>query len=253
MQIHPDELVVGFPARQIRKLLRRSDQFLSVGDVTKVLELKGKKALRLLETLEQQGFIEKNICAHNAGQYWKHTIRGGALSTALFSAPVSQKNAEKKLSEFMDRVRYVNENNRFLYRVRKVIVFGSFLTESPTVGDLDIAIDLEQKEPDGKKHTKLILARANAAALNGKRFQNFVERLHFAVQDVKLFLKARSRILQLTDFDDGVLKIAEQRIIYEYPESKAQTPGKSKRKTSPPKKFGRENGDFPERRIRGLT
>ena len=91
------------------------------------------------------------------------------------------------LSEFMDRVREVNEDGRFLFRVRKVVLFGSFLTESSTIGDLDIAIDLVPKEPDARKHSELILAHANAAALNGKRFQNFVQRLDFAAQEVRSY------------------------------------------------------------------
>ncbi len=61
----------------------------------------------------------------------------------------------------------------------------------------------------------LIMARANQAACNGRRFQDFSERLLFAAQEVKLFLKGRSRIIQMTDCDDGILKIAEHRVIYE--------------------------------------
>ena len=62
-------------------------------------------------------------------------------------------------------------------------------------------------------------------ALNGKRFQNFVERPDFAAQEVTSFLKARPRITQLTDGDDGVLKTAKHRVIYEYHEEKLGTAG----------------------------
>jgi DNA-binding Lrp family transcriptional regulator len=230
MRIRPDDLVVGYPARQIRKLLRESVQFLSVDDVTKVLGIRGRRALRLLETLEKEGFIEKNTSAPDPNKNWKHTIKGGALSNALFSAPVSRRNAERKLSEFMDRVREINEAGRFLFCVRKVVVFGSFLTESSAIGDLDIAIDLVPKEPDARKHSEQILTHANAAALSGKRFQNFVQRLDFAAQEVRSYLKARSRIIQLTDCDDGVLKIAEHRVIYEYHEDEVSSPAEIERK-----------------------
>ena len=230
MRIRPDDLVVDFPARQIRKLLRQSVEFLSVDDVTKVLGLRGRNALRLLENLEQQGFIEKNKFASDAKRNWKHTIKGGALSNALFSALVSRRNAERRLSEFMDRVREVNESGRFLFRVRKVVLFGSFLSESSTIGDLDVAIDLVPKELDAKKHSELLLAHANAAALCGKRFQNFVQRLDFAAQEVRSYLKARSRIIQLTDCNDGVLRIAVHRVIYEYQEDEVSSPAEIKRK-----------------------
>jgi len=221
MRIRSNDLVVGFPAKQIRKLLRQNAEFLSVEDVTKVLGLTGESALQLLENLEQKGFIEKNTFVPDPDKNWKHTIKGGALSKALFSAPVFRENAEKALVEFMDRVQEVNENGRFLFRVRKVVLFGSFLTGSATIGDLDVAIELVPKEADARKHSELILARANEAALNGRMFRNFIERLDFAAQEVRSFLKSRSRIIQLTDCKDGVLKIAEHRVIYEGPE---QTP-----------------------------
>jgi predicted nucleotidyltransferase len=240
MRIRPDDVIAGFPAKQIRKLLRQSTLSLSVDEGTKILGLNERSILKLLNDLEKQGFIEKNAFAPDPNKNWKNTVKGGALSNALFSAPVSRRAAEQKLSEFMDRVREVNEASRFLYRVRKVVLFGSVLTESSTVGDLDIAIELVPKEPDSRKHSELILAHANAADLNGKRFQNFVYRLDFAAQEVRSYLKGRSRIIQLTDCRDGVLKIAKSRVLYESPEKNPvapvnPTPMRRLRKSKSPK------------------
>lgn len=220
MRIQPEALVAGFPARKIRELLRQSEDFLSPRDATKILGIKGKKAVELLERLESEGYIEKNAAFADSTKErnWKLTVKGGALGNALFSAPVSRQTAQKRLDEFMNRVRQVNMDSRFLYRVGKVVVFGSFITGASHVGDLDLAIELRPKEPDGKKHAALLLARAAQAAGNGRQFHNFVERLTFGHDEVRLFLKGRSRILQLTDCNDGVLKIAESRVIYEYPE-----------------------------------
>jgi hypothetical protein len=224
MRIRPDAVIAGFPAKQIRKLLRQATLSLSVDEATKVLGLNQRSTLKLLNDLEKQGFIEKNAFAPDPNRNWKNTIKGGALSKALFSAPVSRRAAEKKLSEFMNRVCEVNEAGRFLYRVTKVVLFGSFLTESSTVGDLDIAIELAPKEPDSWKHSELILEHANAAALNGKRFHNFMQGLDYAAQEVRSYLKGRSRIIQLTDCRDGVLKIAKSRVLYESPEKSPVVP-----------------------------
>ena len=128
------------------------------------------------------------------------------------------------MSEFLDRVRQVNCNSRFLYRVRKIVVFGSFLSDAPFIGDLDLAVDLCPKKKDSRKHSELIRARANEAASYGRRFRNYVEGLRFAEQEVIMFLKARSRILQLTRCDDGVLNITESRVIYESPEQNPAVP-----------------------------
>jgi hypothetical protein len=226
MRIKPDAVVAGFPARQIRKLLRQSVDSLLARDAMKILQLDKKTAIQLLERLEADGFLEKVPIWPNSNdeQSWKRTVRGGALANALFSRAVSRQSAEKTLSEFLDRVRQVNSDNRFLYRVLKVVVFGSFLSNAPFVGDVDLAVDLRQKEKDGSKHTELILARANEAAAAGKQFRNYAEALSFAQQEVIMFLKARSRILQLARCDDGVLTITESRVIYESPDQDPAVP-----------------------------
>jgi DNA-binding MarR family transcriptional regulator len=218
MRIQPDALVAGLPARQIRELLRQSDHFLSHHHVQEILGLNRKQSMHLLDRLEREGYIEKNSDAadYDTERYYKRTLKGGTLCKALFSRPVSRETAEKRLNEFMARVQQVNTDSYFLYRVRNVILFGSFLTDAPFVGDLDLAVGLEPKEPDRTKGVDMELARGEEAARNGRQFSNFLELLSFAEREVKLFLKGRSRIIQMTDLDDGILKIAKCRVIYEY-------------------------------------
>lgn len=218
MRIRADELVAGIPARKIRELFRQNTTSLSVYDIRRVIGIRGKKAFHLLETLESEGYIEKNTSypQFRKTSYWKLTLKGRAFAKALFSPPVSRSVAEKKLNEFMVRVNQVNTDSRFLYRVEKVIIFGSFLTKQPFVGDLDLAIQLKPKENDTEKHRNLIQASANEAVRNGRKFHNIVEKAFFAHEEVRRFLKARSRIFQLTECDDGILKIAKNRVIYEY-------------------------------------
>lgn len=103
---------------------------------------------------------------------------------ALFSTPVSRQSAEKTTREFLDRVQQVNCSSRFLYRVRKVVVFSSFLSDAPFVGDLDLAVDLCPKEQDSRRHSELIRARVNEATRCGRRFRNYVEGFRFAEQEV---------------------------------------------------------------------
>jgi len=60
-----------------------------------------------------------------------------------------------------------------LYRVRTVILFGSFLTDAQCVVDLDLAVGLESKEPDRTKAVDMDLARGNDAARRGKALLQF--------------------------------------------------------------------------------
>ena len=218
MRIQPDALVAGLPARQIRELLRQSRNSLSHHDAQDLLGLDRKQSTRLLDRLEREGYIVRDSEAPESEmeRYYKQTLKGGTLCKALFSRPVSRKTAEKRLSEFMARVQRVNADSYYLYRVRKVVLFGSFLTDAPSVCDLDLAVGLEPKEPDRTKGVGIELARGEEAARNGRQFSNFLELLYFAEREVKLFLKGRSRIIQMTDLEDGILKIAKYRVIYKY-------------------------------------
>jgi hypothetical protein len=218
MRIQPDTLVAGFPARQVRELLRQGGNSLSHHHVHEILGIKEKQSIRFLNRLEREGYIEKDSRAPVSEKelYYKRTLKGGTLCKALFSRPVSRKTAENRLSEFMARVRQVNADSYYLYRVSKVILFGSFLTDAPTIGDLDLAVGLESKEPNRAEAVDMDLARGNEATRKGRRFSNFLELLYFAEREVKLFLKGRSRIIQMTDLDDGILKLAKCRVIYVY-------------------------------------
>ncbi len=218
MRIRPDELVAGFPARKIRELLRQNDELFSYHDARKVLGIRKSEAKHLFDELCREGYLEKNadMPPHETELYWKRTLKGRTLCKALFSKPVSRSTAEQKLNEFIARVHQVNADDYFLYIVRKVLLFGSFLSEAPFVGDLDLAVDLERKEQNGDRYVQMALARARKAESNGKRFPNFVEKICFAEHEVKKFLKAGSRIIQITDTNDGILKIAKCRVIYEY-------------------------------------
>jgi len=218
MRIRSDDIVVGFPAKQIRKLLRQSADSLSARHAKKILGINSEQAIKLLKSLERKGYLKRHPALPNSEQRWKRTVKGGALANALFSKPVSRQSAEKTMVEFLDRIGKVNTNSYFLYRVQKAVVFGSFLSDAPFIGDLDIAVDLYPKENDPHKHSGLIRDRANEAIIWGKGFGNFVEAFQFAEQEVIMFLKSRSRILQLTRCDDGVLNIAESRVIFESPE-----------------------------------
>jgi len=108
MRIRPDDLVVDFPAKQIRKLLRQSVDSLSARHATKILGINSEQAIQLLKSLERKGYLKQHPALPNSEQRWKRTVKGGALANALFSKPVSRQSAEKTMSDFLDRIGKVN-------------------------------------------------------------------------------------------------------------------------------------------------
>ena len=130
---------------------------------------------------------------------------------------VRRATAERALQEFLERCQQVRGRSDLLYRVGRVRLFGSMLTDATTVSDVDLVVELEPKEPDHKKHVALERPQVDAELENGRRFSNFSQQLCYPRDRVLLFLKARSRVLQLIDPHDQVLEHAKQHVVYEDP------------------------------------
>ena len=54
--------------------------------------------------------------------------------------PITRKTAQSALAQFMERLRALNANAEYLYRVESALLFGSMLTETERLGDVDIAV-----------------------------------------------------------------------------------------------------------------
>jgi predicted nucleotidyltransferase len=80
---------------------------------------------------------------------WSTTIKGNALAMASAAGPVLRKTAERLLAEFLDRVKEVRESDTYLYRVKRVILFGSMLDQDRShVNDIDLVVELVHKVKD---------------------------------------------------------------------------------------------------------
>lgn len=98
-----------------------------------------------MTALVEEGYAEP-ITPVGRLMCWKTTIKGRQLSLATAAKPISRANAEKKLSEFLERVKIIRDDPRFLYKVTRVAVFGSYLSDSKNPGDIDLAVGLARKE-----------------------------------------------------------------------------------------------------------
>lgn len=120
---------------------------------------------------------------------------------ASAARPASRAKAEQRLKEFLDRVEQVKADDRYVYRIAKVALFGSMLSESPTVGDIDLAIHLAPRygpdEMDARREQSIA-----AALAAGRSFSNPMNRLFWSYHEVLLFLRNRSPLIRLHDFDD---------------------------------------------------
>lgn len=211
MKINSKDEIAGFPLLKIRDLLK-SKEFLYYENVASFLKTDQDRAKIVLTELFDIGFIQIDPIQISI-QYVK-TLKGNALANAKAFIAIPKQKAEKIFSEFMERVQEVNQNSKYIFKVSKVILFGSYIKGSPTVNDIDIAIELTRKDENDDtfmaKHEKII----QEAITKGKRFSNMLDRLYYPNQEVVVFLKSKSRYLSFHFMDDGILNETETKQVY---------------------------------------
>lgn len=201
MRISSSDTVIGYPILRIRRVLEKCQAAdLIVSEVERLLKVDQSEAHSVLSALEQEGYIE--LCAeYLPHEQWRTTLKGNTLANASAARPVSRTKAQLRLKEFMDRVEQVNAHDLYVYRVAKVALFGSMLSESPTVGDIDLAVQLEPKyeltEMSARREQRVAAAREA-----GKIFSNSVDRLLWPHTEVWLVLRNRSHVISLHRFDE---------------------------------------------------
>jgi hypothetical protein len=113
----------------------------------RTLRVDEPKAESLLRALARAGFLTQESDGH-----WRLTKDGIRLRGASAAKPLLRQTAERLLDELLERIRTLNDDPRFLARVEKAIVFGSYLSSADRLGDVDVAIHLVPRESDGEKH-----------------------------------------------------------------------------------------------------
>jgi hypothetical protein len=199
MHIDAQSTLYGRSILEIRKLLRAGDTGTWGRQlVTRVLGVDGARADELLRALASDSYIEPDS---DAGQRWHNTIKGNALAHASTTAPLKRATAERNLEAFLERVKHVNADRIFAYVVETVILFGSLLGDTPTVNDVDLAVQLRPRCNDSKQFRAVCEQRINAALDEGRTFSNISEHVAWPQTEVVRFLKGRSRVLNVHDAD----------------------------------------------------
>ncbi len=216
MRIDPKGKVAGRSVLEIRRLL----QVLGMGSrrlefFASTLKVPVVEARQLLRRMERLGYLEVDSQLPDA-RWWKATRQGLRLAAATAAPPVHRRTAEKALQAFLARAQEVNANPYFLYRVRTVVVFGSFLTRKSHLNDLDLAIRLESKQSDADRRLAAEVTRIKEAVKQrGRRFDNLTAMYTWPQIEVLRFLRGRSRVIQLHDMSGESGPLPKGRVCFQ--------------------------------------
>ena len=214
MHIDPKSQIAGVPSLRVRELLHRMRRRTwSLEFVVKRLDLSDAQAAELTAELLRLGYIEPTSSDTN---HYRRTLAGSAFSQASAARPLTRKTARLKLDEFLERVHEVNRDDRLAYRVRRVVIFGSYLTKQERINDIDVAVELEKRYA-GDEGEAVCEARVREAEEAGRQFDSYMDTLYWPRDEVLLRLKARSRAISLHDIrmEESFLRQTETRVVFE--------------------------------------
>ena len=121
------DMLFGYPILDIRELVR------SIGDrlydetdlyqlISEILEVSIPKAEAVFNDLCTTGYLERKEVYER--QFWVTSIKGNALAMASAAKPILRKTADKKLHEFMDRVKKLMLTSIIFIWLRELLCLG---------------------------------------------------------------------------------------------------------------------------------
>jgi hypothetical protein len=209
MRVDPTVVVEGLTGPHLVKLFRNRHH-VTVGNIAKLIGERNAPAA--LKALIREGYLDADPDADD-----RYTVAppGRRFGKAKLTKPVPRASADRAVAEFRARCVEVKHSADYIWKVERAVVFGSYLTDVAHVGDVDIAVGLSRKIVDDDDHQLASEKQVADAVLAGRTFRSFLHELAYAENKVRLFLKARSSILDMTDLTDPVLKQTPSRILYE--------------------------------------
>jgi len=220
MYIDPKSTIAGLPALTIRGFLRRAGfEDWCAEMLADHLNLSSRKGSAVLRELTRLGYIESSPERGSACKWHRRTLAGARLALASAAKPITRETANRKVEEFLARVRAVNASDYYLYRVRRVLAFGSYLGTGERLNDIDLAVEAIHREQDNEKRVKLDLARAREARRAGRQLNTIMAEMTWSYNEVLLYLKSRSRALSLHSMEDAILERVQTKVLFQISEA----------------------------------
>jgi predicted transcriptional regulator/predicted nucleotidyltransferase len=211
IKLSPADRIAGYPAIEIIKFLKKlAQQTLDTEEAASFLklDLKSTKAL-----LNQLASVE-NLISPQDSNHWDLTDKGELYAEASLSSRVKRQTASDILNELPAIAESINSDNNLAYRVERLAVFGSYLSDKDRLGDVDIAFDLFPRLSDHSEQFKLMKSRAEVSR---KRFSEVLHQLAYSQNEVLLKLKARRKSISLHGYDDIYATGSQVETIYVSP------------------------------------
>jgi predicted nucleotidyltransferase len=192
--------VAGEGAMRIRDILRRSHGAFREDWLTDKFRYDARRANEIAKAMEKAGYVQRDEEREHENNslfpWYSVTDAGREIIRASAAIRIKKETAAAQLTEFMKRVHMVNASPKYLYSVKRVAVFGSFLGRRERLGDVDVAVDLKSRVPIDKNHEWLEHFRQHAWE-SGRCFSTWDDEVDWPRREVLLMLKSSKRCISI--------------------------------------------------------
>lgn len=208
LRISRDQTICGVPAFDLRAAFKRLNGTLLVDDLAHLLKIADEEAEVVLSALVAEGYVEKDRLL-GGEQLFRLTFKGGALALATALKPISRQRADELVDGLIKRAAAINNDPDEIYKVGRLLAFGSYVSQATELGDVDIAFELLRKDDERLPMPEAEIAYTKRAETEGRRFSSLIEMVAWPQESVLRTLKNRHPHISLHPIHDGVFSTAE--------------------------------------------
>lgn len=205
MRITADQRIAGYPAVQIRQLMRETvGRAITLRYVREILQCSDSAAMRILNHLRREGFVD------SVQDHLEPSTKGSALAMATAAPPLRRETAEHLIDGLIGRAWAINADSKWAYRIGMLVLFGSCVRGVERPNDVDIACELLPRWNGERQREQEQIRRA----AKGERFRNMSEWATWPKLEVLRFLKSRTRGLSIQELQDWILQTADHEVVF---------------------------------------
>lgn len=197
-RITRNQIVFGIPAIPLRETLRLiGNSDVSTFWFAERLSLNAEGAKKLVRELLESGWLKSTD--YN-DKLLRLTEDGRAFARARATQPLQRASADALLEGAIEAAKRVNADGSLPSYVDELYVFGSYLGDVPTMGDLDIGLSMKRRY--GKMTADQWVDWCSDFGYANGNPRSFLSAIAFHDKLIRRALKQRSPYISIHDMDD---------------------------------------------------
>lgn len=179
--------------------------------------IKLAEAEQVFAALLTEGYLEPNEPEHSRDtRKYQLSRKGRQTSAANLTKRFDRAKADKEVDEMIARANAINTRDELVFYVNKITAFGSYLSNSDDLGDIDLVINLDVRRPNTK-----FTNESHYRADNSGKSLDFSSSLDYGRKEVMQLLRARKARLSFVSASTVEGLKTETSVLFEWsPEAK---------------------------------